>query len=420
MLLRLRIKDFALIENLDLDFSKSLNAIIGESGSGKTLIFDALAVILGGKCNVFNIRAGAKKYQIEATFDISKLPKVSEWLVSKSIPLESSSLFLRKELYTDGKSRVQINSALVPHTYLKDVGSLLAEFHRQNEQFYIFEREKQLEILDLFAELEQEKKEFKKTFHSYRNLKAQIQQLESNEHEKQRRKEIYKYQIEEIQKANLSPEEETNLLQEEKILSQSEKIAEHISFALNYLEGEERELLPALIKAHSSLEKISSIREEFSQISQEIMNAYYNLKEIISNLHEELEETDFSFERLERVQKRLDEIQRLKKKYARSVPEILNYKIQLERDLENLEHGDSLLFNLQSELEKQRTELTQKAIQLSLKRRKAISEIEAILQSELEELGMKDSRIQVILRWESSPDGDVIEAGKKYFVNETG
>lgn len=420
MLLRLRIKDFALIENLDLDFTNSTNVFIGESGSGKTLIFDALAVILGGKCNVFNIRAGAKKYQIEAIFEISKFPEVTKWLINKSIPLEGSTLFIKKELHTDNRSKVQINSAIVPPTYLKEVGQLLAEILRQNEQSILLEREKQLELLDTFANLELEKRNFKKAFHSYRNLKTQLQQLEFHETEKQRKKEIYQYQIQEIEHASLSVEEESNLLQEEKILSQSEKIAEHIYFALNCLEGEEREILPALSKAHSALEKITNLRNEFSEISQEILNSYHNLKEIISSLHEELEDIDFSYERLEKVQKRLDEIQRMKKKYARSIPEILKYKQDLEKELEALEKEDLYLFNLQDSLEKARAELTQKAIQLSFQRRKAIAEFESLLQKELEDLGMRDSRIQIVLRWEASPDGDVIESGKKYFVSENG
>ncbi len=420
MLLHLSIKDFALIENLELEFTNSTNAFIGESGSGKSLIFDALSVILGKKCNILNIRAGAKKYQIEAIFSIPNFPEITKWLVSKSIPLEGNTLSLKKELHTDGRSKAQINSAIVPPNYLKEVGQILVEIFRQNEQSILQEREKQLEILDSFANLELEKQELKKIFHSYRNLKNQLQQIEFNEIEKQRKREMYEYQIQEIERANLSPEEETNLLQEEKILSQSEKIAENLSLALNFLEGEERDLLSTLIKANSSLEKISNLRNEFSEISQEIMNTYYNLKEIISSLHEELEEIDFSYERLGKVQKRLDEIYKMKKKYSRSIPEILHYKTSLQKELENLEKGDLYLFNLQEELEHKRLELTKKATELSFKRRKAIAEFETLLQKELEDLGMRDSRIQIILRWEASPDGDVIDSGKKYFISENG
>jgi len=420
MLRRLRIKDFALVESLDLDFQTSMISITGETGSGKSLIFDALSSILGGKCNTLNIRSGAKKYQIEAIFDISKFQDVKAWLIEKNIPLEAEELVLRKELNIEGKSRVQINSALTPSQYLKELGGMLCEIHRQSEQHSFLDREKQLELLDLYAELEKQKKEFCNVFYSYRKLKSELQELELAARDTQRRFELFRFQLEEIERAELSEKEETLLLQEEKLLVHSEKIAENLGLAEELLSESERGILVSLAKTQSCLEKISHLRPEFANLAGDLREVYHELKEIHSSIIDELDGLDYSYERLVEVQTRLDEISRIKKKFGRSISEILEYKEKISKELDLLESGDSSLASLRQKLDQQKVVLTDLAIQLSLKRRKAIVELESEIQKELEELGMKDSRLQIVMRWEPSPEGDISENGKKYFVQDTG
>lgn len=420
MLRRLRIKDFALIESLDLDFQSTMISITGESGSGKSLLLDALSSILGGKCNTLNIRSGAKRYQIEALFDVSRIPEVKTWLAEKGIGIEENELILRKELNLEGKSRVQINSALAPTQYLKELGLFLSEIHRQNEQGSLLERERQLELLDLYAGLEKEKKELRNVFYSYRNLKSRLQEVEMGESDKQRKLDLFRFQLEEIEKADLSEKEESQLLQEEKLLVHAEKIAENLGFAEELLSENEQGVLVSLSKAQHFLEKISHLRPELANLAGDMMEAYHELKEIHSTILEELDGLDYSYDRLSEVQKRLDEIGRIKKRFGRSIPEILEYKEKISQDLDALESGEEFVGSLRQNLDKERVVLADLATQLSNRRRKAISDLEAEVQKELDDLGMKDSRLQVVMRWESSPEGDISEGGKKYFVHESG
>ena len=153
MLKLIKIKDFALVESLELELESGMISITGETGVGKSLILDAISSLMGSKCNTMNIRSGAKKYQLEAIFDISKNPKAILWLNEKGIESDSSEIYLKKELFTDGKSRIQIGASLAPAQFLRELGSLLSEVHRQNDQLYLLEKSMQMEYLDTYAGL---------------------------------------------------------------------------------------------------------------------------------------------------------------------------------------------------------------------------------------------------------------------------
>ncbi|MCB1178066.1 MAG: DNA repair protein RecN [Leptospiraceae bacterium] len=420
MLRRLRIKDFALIENLDLDFDKGLSSITGESGSGKSLILDALSSILGGKCNSLNIRSGAKKYQIEALFDISGKEEIKSWLLEKGIETEADDLILRKELTVEGKSRVQINSALAPSQYLKELGSMLAEVHRQNEEIRLLDKEKQLELLDDYAENHLLKEKVKKLFTEFRQLKSKLEETTLQDTDKARKIDLYHYQIEEIDSVKLSEEEEQTLLQEEKILMQSEKITQNLNLIHELLSESEAGVLSSFAKILHAAEKIQTFKPDFETIAGEFREIYMRLKEALISIADEQDEIYYSFDRQEFVQNRLDEISRLKKKYGRDISEIFDYREKIEKELEILESSDELIDTLKVQMEDLRSRLAKEATKLSENRRQAISELESEIQKELEEQGMKDSRIQVVMRWESSREGEIEEGGKKYFIRETG
>jgi DNA repair protein RecN (Recombination protein N) len=420
MLRRLRIKDFALIENLDLDFDSSMISITGESGSGKSLLLDALSSILGGKCNTLNIRSGAKKYQIEALFDISNLPDVHKWLQSKGIESLGDDLVLRKELNSEGKSRVQINSALAPTQYLKELGILLAEIHRQNEEIRLLDKDKQLELLDEFANLESLRSKVKAAFFQFRSQKSKLIELQLQSSDKDRKIDLFRYQIEEIESARISQEEEDSLLQEEKILMHSEKISNHLHTIHEILSEPDSGILAQLSRILPCADKIQSLKPDFESITDEFQEIYTTLKDTLIAISDTQDEVFFSFERLEYVQNRLDEISRLKKKYGRNVTEILEYKNKIEKELEVLEEGEMLIDTGSIQLEEYRKQLTELSIELSNQRRKAISELEFEIQKELEEQGMKESKLQIVMRWESSQEGDILTGGKKYFITENG
>jgi DNA repair protein RecN (Recombination protein N) len=345
---------------------------------------------------------------------------VHKWLQSKGIESLGDDLVLRKELNSEGKSRVQINSALAPTQYLKELGILLAEIHRQNEEIRLLDKDKQLELLDEFANLESLRSKVKAAFFQFRSQKSKLIELQLQSSDKDRKIDLFRYQIEEIESARISQEEEDSLLQEEKILMHSEKISNHLHTIHEILSEPDSGILAQLSRILPCADKIQSLKPDFESITDEFQEIYTTLKDTLIAISDTQDEVFFSFERLEYVQNRLDEISRLKKKYGRNVTEILEYKNKIEKELEVLEEGEMLIDTGSIQLEEYRKQLTELSIELSNQRRKAISELEFEIQKELEEQGMKESKLQIVMRWESSQEGDILTGGKKYFITENG
>lgn len=419
MLKKLKIKDFALIEDMDLDFLDGTTAITGETGSGKSLVLDALASILGAKCNTMNIRQGAKKYQIEVVFDIKNNREVQAWLTEKGIPF-TQEIALRKELNLEGKSRIQINEALAPTQLLKELGGLIAEVHRQGEQHSLLEKEKQLEFLDLYADTGQFKKEFKKVFHKYKSTKQKIIDLERKEEEKNSRMELFQYQMEELRKLNLKDGEEEILLEEEKILLQGEKVSSHLSYIHEALGGGEENAISIFPKIIFSLEKVQSIQPEYGQWKEEFAEIHLSLKRLHSRILEEAEDIFFSAERLETVQNRLDEIAKIKKKYGKDLEDLRDYQKNLELEFERIQENGDELSQLKEKLHALQKEVSEKAAELSGRRKSAIPKMEKEITEEFQLLGMKESKLQIVMKWESSQDGEIGEGDRKYYITENG
>ena len=419
MLKRLKIKDFALIEDMDLNLQEGMTALTGETGSGKSLVLDALASILGAKCNTLNIRQGSKKYQIEVHFEIKNNREVQNWLSEKGIPVQNE-LVLRKELNLEGKSRIQINEALAPTQLLKELGGLLAEVHRQGEQHSLLEKEKQLEFLDVYADTGSVKKEFKKIFNKYKTTKQKIADLERKELDRSSRLELFKYQMEELKKLNIKEGEEEILLEEEKILLQGEKVSSNLSYIHDLLGGGEQNVLSVIPRVIFSLEKIQSIQPEYLSWKDDFIEILSQLKNLHSRILEESEDIFYSVERLETVQNRLDEIAKIKKKYGKDPTDLLEYGKNLENELERMTESSHELEELSKKLGIYQKEVSEKASELSSIRKEAISKMEKEITSEFHQLGMKDAKLQIVMKWEASQDGEVGEGDRKYFITENG
>jgi DNA repair protein RecN (Recombination protein N) len=419
MLKKLKIKDFALIEDLDLNLGDGMTALTGETGSGKSLVLDALASILGAKCNTMNIRTGAKKYQIEVHFDIKNNRDVLNWLSEKGIPSQGD-LVLRKELNQEGKSRIQINEALAPTQLLKELGGLLAEVHRQGEQHSLLDKEKQLEFLDLYADTSHTKRDFKKIFSKYRSVKQKIADLEAKESDRNSRLELFRYQLEELKKLNIKEGEEDILLEEEKILLQGEKVSTNLSYIHDLLGGGELNVLSVFPRIAFALEKIQTIQPEYLSWKEEILEIHSSLKALHSRVLEESDDIFYSLERLETVQNRLDEMAKVKKKYGKEIEDLVEYQKNLETELDRLTESSTEISELSEKLSHLQKDVSEKASELSQKRKNAISQMEKEITQEFHQLGMKDSRLQIVMKWESSQDGEIEEGDRRFYITENG
>ena len=189
MLTRLFIKNFALLEDLELNLENGLTVITGESGSGKSLVLDAITSVLGGRCNTINIRSGAEKYIIEAQYDITARSDVQDWLEDKGFG-QSDELVLKKELNKEGRSRITINGSISPAATLRELGMLIGEIHRQNDQAHLLDKKIQLDMLDDFSGIDQNKTELKNAFFHFRKVKSRLEDISREEHLLNQKKEI--------------------------------------------------------------------------------------------------------------------------------------------------------------------------------------------------------------------------------------
>ncbi|MEM7184925.1 MAG: DNA repair protein RecN [Spirochaetota bacterium] len=416
----LKIQDFALLERVDLEFGKGMTSITGESGSGKSLLLDAISSLLGARCHTQNIRDGAKKYSLQAIIDITGHTAAKKWLQQNGIECEFDEVLLQKELKRDGRSRVQIQGSLVPLSLLREFGNLIAEIHRQNDQLFLLNRDTQLKILDSYAHVETLKKEVADTYITYSTLKKRIRELEQNAVDKRQRIDFLRYQLAEIEEAGLQAGEEEGLLQEERLLTQGEKLAENYACMANLFDNSEDSILKLMAWALHAGDRVAELNPKFQTTAAEMHEVFERLKEISYTITSTEDEIVYSKDRLDIVQKRLADLQRLKKKYGQEIAEILAYEEKIRSELEDLSVSGEQLASLHQELMNIGGHLSELSIKLSRKRREAALKLETRLTKVFSELGMSGAKLQIALSWESSEDGDVIDSGKKYYVNENG
>lgn len=420
MITHLKIKDFALFESLELSLSDGLTVFTGESGAGKSLIFDALASLFGGRCSTANIRQGKDRYSLQAVLSLSGQNLAKDYLMEQGFRYTGDEIVITKELMKDGKARVKIGESLASTTHLRELGKTMAEIHCQNEQLFLLEKANQLEFLDRFGNLESLKFKFKSALQQYRHWKQKLSDFEETRKTMLKRKEILEYEVEEIETISPKEGEEESLSSEESLLANGEKLAENYRLVLEELSEKENSILKVFPSLIHAIQKVTILIPEKRDMLDEWEEVYDRLKSLKSVIREEEEELFFSPERLDMVQARLQDLKKLKKKYNVSIGEINQLleekKSELERWKEQAGDEDFLRIKKDQCL----VELKELGFQLSKLRRNAISQFEEEVQKEMVDLGLEGGKLQVVLRWEENPEGEVEEGSKSYFLSESG
>lgn len=420
MITHLKIKDFALFESLELSLSDGLTVFTGESGAGKSLIFDALASLFGGRCSTANIRQGKDRYSLQAVLSLSGQNLAKDYLMEQGFRYTGDEILITKELMKDGKARVKIGESLASTTHLRELGKTMAEIHCQNEQLFLLEKANQLEFLDRFGNLESLKFKFKSALQQYRHWKQKLSDFEETRKTMLKRKEILEYEVEEIETISPKEGEEESLSSEESLLANGEKLAENYRLVLEELSEKENSILKVFPSLIHAIQKVTILIPEKREMLDEWEEVYDRLKSLKSVIREEEEELFFSPERLDMVQARLQDLKKLKKKYNVSIVEINQLleekKSELERWKEQAGDEDFLRIKKDQCL----VELKELGFQLSKLRRNAISQFEEEVQKEMVDLGLEGGKLQVVLRWEENPEGEVEEGSKSYFLSESG
>ncbi len=421
MLEHIRIRNYALIEELKIDFSSGFNVLTGETGAGKSIILGALNLILGEKAYTEYIRSGEQKAFVEALFDISKNFDVQSLLNNLGIEFDiSEPLIIRREFSIEGKSRSYINSTPVPVAKLKTIGDYLIDIHGQHEHQSLFKVNTHIDLIDKFGKLEKDRGEIKNKFLEYKNLQNKLEKLMMNETEKARLIDLLKFSIEEIENADLQKNEDIDLEKEYMILSNQEKISTAVESSYGILYSDENDIYSRLGTAINALGDIEKYDSGIVSIKQNLEEALYQIEDAVSGLREYKSNYNFSPERLDTVIERMELIKKLKKKYGETIEDILLYKEKCLRDLEAIEQSEEEIEKTKSEIVKIEHELSELSTKLSGRRRVVAKLFEEKIMTELKDLDMGKSIFKVSIKYIESPTGIVDISGEKIKLNEKG
>lgn len=415
MLLELKINNFILIEDLKLKFDKGLNILTGETGTGKSILIDALSGVLGEKMTTDMIRSGNERAILEAVFDISSLPQVRSILDESGIDYDNNILLQRRELYSSGKGRCFANGTQIPIAKLKDISEYLIDIHGQNEHQSIVKVARHRELLDSFGGLEDKVRVINIYYNQLNNLQERIDSFKIDEKEKARRIEYLNFAIKEIETAKLIQGEEQTLETESSILSNAEKLFEEINNSSGLLKSDGG-IIQNLKKVERSLTSVSEYDPGISGSLDSVREALYSLEDVTSFLREYENNIDFSPQRINEVEARLSLISSLKKKYGNSIDEILDFFKKSKEELKTISSSDEEIERLMTEYKSAIKETKLAAFDLSDSRKTAAKILEEKVMSELKDLGMEGTKFRISIQRDFSPEGKIEKDNKTYML----
>lgn len=407
MLVHLSIRNLAVVEAVDVKFYRGFHVLTGETGAGKSIVIDALGLIAGGRGTADLIRYGCDKAEMEASFDLPEGHSVWTALDGLGISADhSESLIIRREISHQGKSTARINGQLVNLSMLREVGEELINLHGQHEHQNLLRPERHLGLLDAYGagEIAAVKLKYQETYAAFVKVDKEWNELRQTSQQALQMLDLYRFQLDEIAAAGLKAGEDEFLSEEKVKLSHSEKTMESISEAYNLLYGSGG--LEAIAKAVSRLQDVASYDSNgINPLLEQLQSAYYQLEDASFGLRDYRENIEFNPARLEEVEDRLDLISTLRRKYGDNVEGILNYYDKISRETETLENKDELLDKLEARRSELLNRLLKEAAELSAIRQKNAEELALQIESELKDLQMGRTSLQVKMSWNEDPNG---------------
>ncbi len=401
MLENLYIKNVALIKEQSVDLTNGLNIVSGESGSGKSMFIDAINFVLGNKPKTDFIRHNEEEATVFATFYIENIDTIN-LIKSFDIEVEDDNLVqIKRSINTKNKSVIKINDRTVTSGTLKEVSNFLVDIHLQKDNYDILKKSSHIDYLDFVCknELAPHKEILAERVAKFNDLKEQVESLQRNEQEKQRKLDIINYELEELENASLEVGEDIELIEKQKILANAEKISDN-SFgivSLLYNGEEDQSAYDKITSAISLLEEIEDVSENFKQLKENLVEAQINIEEISLSVKDYSDDIGGSKEELQEIDERLSLIFRLKKKYGNTIEEILEYQEQISNESYILSNSDKILAKLIKELDVVEKECVALCKEISKIRKSHIKPICASIEESLNDLGMMDSKFDIKL-----------------------
>ncbi|MBK7572410.1 MAG: DNA repair protein RecN [Bacteroidetes bacterium] len=395
MLTTLTVKNYALIDELHLQFGKKLNIITGETGAGKSILLGALGLLLGQRADSGALLDKTAKCIVEGEFD-SKNKAIEDFFQINELDIESRIL-IRREISKEGKSRAFINDTPVNISQLKELGSLLVDIHSQHETLLLNKSGFQLSVVDSFAGTESDLNDYRKIFSTYKKLALEIAELKAEEARSKSEQDYITFQFNELAEAELEKGESKDQLEEElRTLSHSEEIRQGLSKLDDAISGGESNLLTAISSAIQIVQSLSKYNSKLESVATRLKSVQIELKDISQESTDISDEVSLDPQRLEIVNERLNILNRLEQKHrVNSTKELIELKNEFEKKLENINSLDERISGLEKEKEKQFIKLLSKADKISIARAKVIPGIETKVKKMLADLGMPNAILKI-------------------------
>jgi len=396
MLRELSIKNFALIEELHISLDKGLNILTGETGAGKSIIIGAIGLILGERASSEVIRKGSDLCEVTGLFDIKENIRLKKVLAEKGLlSSEEEESTVKRELNRQGRGRCFLNGQIITLGMLEEIGNYLVDVHGQHEHQALLKSGVARDLLDEFGELMKLRKKTEQTYHKFREKSRELEELRSSEKEREQQIDLYQFQIEEINQANLSVEEEEVLENEYKVLSNAEKLAQLSQELYDHLYEGAGSITEKMALVEKDLEKIVAIDYTLKDELKELGEVKYRIEETAIAIRDYRKKIEFSPQRLEEIIERKELINRLKRKYGNTIREILNYRKETQSKLDKLVNSAGSMEEITVEVDRLQKELAREASNLSNERKIAGAKLKKKVEQELKELGMGRARFDV-------------------------
>jgi DNA repair protein RecN (Recombination protein N) len=400
MLYQLTIENIALIDKLTMEFQRGLCILTGETGAGKSIIVDAVNLVLGGRADRDLIRAGADKAIVEAYFIIPNNHRVSVYLDELGIPDENGTIILSRELSSNGRNVCRINGRLVTLSYLRDVSRHLVDIHGQHEHQSLLSVENHQNFLDQYGGKTTANylREVKEVYEQWKQTNTKIRERFGNEQERERRIDMLRFQIAEIEQARLTKGEEEELIKQRSLSMNSERISNSLNKAYQSLyAGSEKgsSMMEGLGEIISDFAELSHLDPVFTDIHRVLEDIYFAMEDISFRIRDIRDEYDYDPHLIDEIEKRLDTINTLKRKYGRNIEEVILYLEKAKTELDDMERNHMIIEELQKEKKQLEEKLLESSLKLSHFRKKLAIDFEKIVMKQLAELGMGKARFKL-------------------------
>ena len=395
MLQQLYIKNFTLIDELDIELHPGFSVITGETGAGKSIILGAIGLLLGQRADSKSIKQGADRCVIEAHFDLSRYD-LKPFFDENDIEYDDHDTIIRRELTAAGKSRAFINDTPVALTMLKELGDQLMDVHSQHQNLLLNKQDFQLNVVDILANDSKELEEYQQCFANYQQKTKELNQLREEIERNKQNADFLQFQYDELEAAQLVEGEQEELEQQSETMSHAEDIKTALYEADNALNGDESGVVSQVKSAYNALNGISKVMPKTAELTERLDSCRIELKDIADEVSQLLERTDFNPAELDNINNRLDRLYELEKKYhVETVEELIQQRDDLKLKLSHIENSDEAVSEMEKEVAKLRSLCVHRAETISTMRRATADNMRSQLAQRLEQLGMPHARFDV-------------------------